>query len=172
MKFKELVAALRTLLKQCIKDGSHTGLGIANELDITQTHISNFLNEQRGISFDLADDLLQFLGLDIEDLVAGNIVKERVPIQNQDDSGALAVPIVNAKDALRASIEPRRARGTLYVPASAVTLNHSSRRKHWLRLIALERTPREFLIVDRHSYSPGQGGPSLHRAMESPSRVD
>lgn len=157
MNFQQLVDALRRKLQQSIDDGKRTGLGIARDVQVKQAHISNFLHEKRGVSFDLADQLLETLDLEIENLIAEKNVADREPVQNADSNGAVEVPVVGGADALRAVIEKRRVRATLFVSADMVKRSRSSQRKHWLRLIAIEGDAGEFLVIDRHSLNPGEG---------------
>jgi hypothetical protein len=69
MDFQTLQDRLRKLLRSRVETGDLTGLSLARRSGFRQAHISNFLNQKRGLSLDAMDRILEVLRLDIFDLL-------------------------------------------------------------------------------------------------------
>jgi plasmid maintenance system antidote protein VapI len=70
MKLIAVRDELRYRLREMISSGLTTGSEIANSVGVAQPHICNILHGKRGMSFELADALLEFAQLDVEELIA------------------------------------------------------------------------------------------------------
>lgn len=159
MKFTDLRDALRAHLKAQIAEGATTGLAIAAAADVRQAHVSNFLNGKRGLSFEMADRLLEIAGLEGEDLIAEELVTPRKPFELVKLKSVIAVPIVEPLEAMRPRPQQRHVKDSILVPHHVLeTVRSDDRRSRWTRLIALRRNNGEYLIIDRCRFAPNGTG--------------
>src|SRR4051812_39573740 len=101
MNFSALQNGLKQRPSEGIIDRSLSGSYIARELGVSQAHVSNILSGQRGMSFDLADRLLDLIPARIEDLVARDAIAGGVPFQPTTIGSYLTVPVIVAANALK-----------------------------------------------------------------------
>ncbi len=153
MKLIAIREALRMRLREMISDELTSGSTIAKGTGVAQAHISNFLNGTRGISFELAESLLDFAGLEVEDLIAEKARSERMPFVGSSQAHFFSVPIVSREDAESPHIQNRHARGTLLIGDHLLPKSVAANgRGHWHRFVAVEICPGETLVIDRHVY--------------------
>ena len=69
MTFKALEQRLRQFTLDTIAAGSITGKQLAQKCGLAQAHISNFLNQRRGLSLEATDILMTALGISVVDLL-------------------------------------------------------------------------------------------------------
>ena len=77
VRFWELQDNLRVHIWARIHRGELTGQGLARQAGLQQAHISNFLNQRRGLSLQSIDRLLEALGIDLLDLVKRTEIQQR-----------------------------------------------------------------------------------------------
>jgi len=80
MKFKVLQDNLRNILWERIQAGQLTGLRLAQQTGFKQAHISNFLNQKRGLSLEGMDKVLSVQRLSVLDLLDPAEVNQRASI--------------------------------------------------------------------------------------------
>jgi len=71
MLVSDLHERIRQHVLATIKSGVITGTALAERIGVQQAHISNFLAGRRGLSIEAMDAILDALGLNVEQLVAG-----------------------------------------------------------------------------------------------------
>ena len=87
---------LRTLLKERIALGA-TQKQVAEALGIEQAHVSRFLNGRGNFHLSTLNQLLRFLGIDLEDLVPVEEMVRRVPTLDYANSDYTDVPLLKGK---------------------------------------------------------------------------
>lgn len=87
---------LRELLKERIALGA-TQRQIAEALDIEQAHVSRFLNRRGNFRLSTLNQLLRYLGIDLEDLVPVEEMMKRVPRLDYADSDYADIPLLKGK---------------------------------------------------------------------------
>ena len=85
MTFLSLQDHLREHIRARIRRGELTGSGLARAAGFPQGHLSNFLNERRGLSLDSMDRLLDTLRIDALDLFSGEEIERRAPRRRATD---------------------------------------------------------------------------------------
>jgi len=80
MKFRVLQENLRKILRDRIAAGELTGLRLARQTRFQQAHISNFLNNKRGLSLEGMDKVLAVQHLSVLDLLDPAEVNQRASI--------------------------------------------------------------------------------------------
>jgi hypothetical protein len=101
MKFKVLQENLRKILWERIEEGNLTGLRLAAQTGFQQAHISNFLNNKRGLSTEGMDKVLQVQHLSVLDLLDPAAVNQRATIMPIGDDGFENVAVVEGSIAAR-----------------------------------------------------------------------
>ena len=69
MLISDLQNKLRALVGERIAAGELTGTELARRAGFQQAHISNFLNQRRGLSIETMDRVMQVMRLDVRDLI-------------------------------------------------------------------------------------------------------
>ena len=87
---------LRALLKERVALGA-TQKQIAEALGIEQAHVSRFLNSRSNFRLTMLNQLLLFLGIDIEDLIPVEEMLRRVPRLDYADSDYADIPLLKGK---------------------------------------------------------------------------
>ncbi|MBI4465677.1 MAG: helix-turn-helix transcriptional regulator [Acidobacteria bacterium] len=87
---------LRHLLKERVALGT-TQKQIAEALGIEQAHVSRFLNSRTNFRLPTLNQLVHFLGIDVEDLVPVEEMLRRVPRLDYADSDYADVPLLKGK---------------------------------------------------------------------------
>ncbi len=165
MKFKVLQQNLRKILWQRIEEGNITGLRLAAQTGFQQAHISNFLNNKRGLSTEGMDKVLQVQHLSVLDLLDPAAVNQRASIMPSSDDGFENIAVVEGSVAAR---QPRimRMKVKEILKFKKKFLGQlrpeiEGDRKAWDRFIALKLDGRDLsmyprvpagahLLVDRH----------------------
>jgi transcriptional regulator with XRE-family HTH domain len=86
MTFQALVENLRAILWERIESAELTGLELAHQTGFRQAHISNFLNDKRGLSIEGLDKVLAVQHLSVLDLLDPHEVSRRARILPPSDS--------------------------------------------------------------------------------------
>lgn len=69
MLITDLQNRLRTMLRERIEAGELTGTDVAKRAGFRQAHVSNFLNQRRGLSVEAMDRVMETLRLEVPDLL-------------------------------------------------------------------------------------------------------
>lgn len=80
MRFRTLQENLRKILWARIEAGQLTGLRLAHQTGFQQAHISNFLNDKRGLSLEGMDKVLSVLHMSVLDLLDPAEINKRASI--------------------------------------------------------------------------------------------
>jgi hypothetical protein len=110
VSFKSLQQNLRKRLWQDIDNGDLTGVSLAERSGLQQAHVSNFLNNRRGLSLDAMDRVLAAQKLSVLDLVDPKAIDERASIAHSPEAEFVNVPLLNG---CAASCEPRIVRAVV-----------------------------------------------------------
>jgi hypothetical protein len=111
MKVAALQENLRKILLQRIRCGALTGAGLAQQTGFGQSHLSNFLNQKRGLSLEGMDRVLSVQHLSVLDLLDPAEVNRRasiLPPSNDDFENVLLIspyiaathPLITAEQVL------------------------------------------------------------------------
>ncbi len=92
MLISDLQNRLRTLVRERIDAKELTGTELASRAGFQQAHVSNFLNQRRGLSVEAMDRVMEVLRLDVRDLMPEE--RRRVPAEGCEESGFESVPVV------------------------------------------------------------------------------
>lgn len=176
MGFVALQEALRRELRRRIAAGELTGMQLARRSGFTQAHISNFINQKRGLKLRALDRMLRVLGLRIYDLFDPRDLARHAAALPPHQGEFSGVPVVDASAAASAIIVREQVLATLEFRQAFLNRLRPARpapRKGWTRFIALQLEPGEAeamwpeaggrvtLLVDRHyvslePYRPGR----------------
>ncbi len=88
----DLQDRLRVLVRERITSGELTGTDLANRAGFQQAHVSNFLNQRRGLSIEAMDRVMEVMSLEVSDLLP----KEPRATPLAEDGGRVfdSVPVV------------------------------------------------------------------------------
>jgi hypothetical protein len=166
MTFHAMVENLRAILWERIQSGGLTGLDLARQAGFRQAHISNFLNDKRGLSIEGMDKVLAVQRLSVLDLLDPRELSRRarvIPPSEDDFENVLVV------DAPIAATQPvlisHYVRETLKVRKSSLKrlrAEPQGDRRSWQRFVAIKVEAREgmsmyprllpgaLVVIDRH----------------------
>jgi len=178
MKMRTLQENLRRALRERIKEGKLTGLGLARETGFKQAHISNFLNRKRGLSVEGMDKVLDVQHLSVLDLLDPGEINKRASITppSQDDFENVLV-VDAAVAALQPVITTMKVKDIMRLKKRflhKLRPEMESDREHWERFVIIRADGREGLsmyprllpgatiLLDRHynSFKPYRKGHS------------
>lgn len=158
MLMADLHDRLRELVGERVQARELTGTELARRAGFQQAHISNFMNQRRGLSLEAMDRLLQVLSLEVRDLMP----PER---QLPGDGGFDSVPVVSPAALLQSDLAQNEVLEHLRFKRSFLRRLHAemaSQREHWQRFVLL-RADRDagealrprlvagaMMLVDRH----------------------
>jgi transcriptional regulator with XRE-family HTH domain len=97
MLISDLQNRVRALVRERIEKGELTGTELANRAGFKQAHVSNFLNERRGLSIEAMDRVMQVMRMEVHDLLPEDH-KKTTP-SPCGDAGFDSVPVI-VNDAL------------------------------------------------------------------------
>lgn len=165
MKFKALQDNLRRELLERIGAGELTGLKVADQIDVRQAHISNFLNKKRGLSLEAMDRVLGAQRLSVLDLLDPAKVNKRASIVAPSEGGFENVLLVeSAIAASEPRIQKQHVKDILkFKKGFLKRLRSDARgRSDWTRFVLIKIEPREGMsmyprllpgasvLIDRH----------------------
>jgi hypothetical protein len=175
MNFIQMHDHLRHELLRRIERGTLSVSLLTQQTHLTQSHISNFLHNKRGLSLKAADRILASQRLEAEDLLP-DALRRGLPA----DEGRDWIPVVSHNTALTEPvIYPSSITETMPLPAAALQYIRShatSQRRAWQRFVAVRVSvsdampmeplifPEAFVVIDRHyntllSYRPNRQSP-------------
>jgi transcriptional regulator with XRE-family HTH domain len=161
MLISDLQNRLRALIRERIESKELTGTELASRAGFRQAHVSNFLNQRRGLSVEAMDRVMEVLRLDVRDLMPEErrkataesaeagfesiaVVESKVLLQNDFGSGDVVEYLRFKKSFLR-RIRPEMA----------------NQRRNWQRFVLMKADkesaamrprimPGATLLIDRH----------------------
>jgi transcriptional regulator with XRE-family HTH domain len=163
MLISDLHDRLRILAGERIHGGELTGTELAKRAGFQQAHISNFLNQRRGLSIEAMDQLMKVMGLEVSDLLPAESRKQAAG--GGGDGGFDSIPVVNNGALLQSEfgsgevVEFLRFKKSFLRRIRAETANQ---RRNWQRFVLIKADkdsgeamrPRlvagATLLIDRH----------------------
>jgi transcriptional regulator with XRE-family HTH domain len=166
MKFHGLVENLRAILWERIQSGELTGLDLARRAGFRQAHISNFLNQKRGLSIEGLDQVLAVQRLSVLDLLDPQELSRRARILPPSDGEFENVMVVDPGIAATQPVMiSHYVRDTIKVRGSSLKRLRAEvqgDRRSWQRFVAIKVEAREgmsmyprllpgaLVVIDRH----------------------
>ena len=163
MLISELQSRLRALVRERIEATELTGTELAGRAGFQQAHISNFLNERRGLSVEAMDRVMEVLRLDVRDLMPEE--RRRTPGAEGGEAGFDAVPVVGSGVLLQSDFDARDVVEYLRFKKSFLRRlrpEMANQRGNWLRFVLIKAdkdsgaamrpriVPGATLLIDRH----------------------
>ncbi|HVJ04945.1 MAG TPA: XRE family transcriptional regulator [Candidatus Saccharimonadales bacterium] len=160
MLISDVLDRLRQLVRERIEKGELTGTELAMRAGFRQAHVSNFLNERRGLSIEAMDRVMEVLRLDARDLLP----EERKKTPNVD---ALfdSIPVVMSSALLQSDFSDDEIVEFLRFKKSflrRIRPEMASERRSWQRFVLAKADkdsgeamrprllPGATLLIDRH----------------------
>jgi transcriptional regulator with XRE-family HTH domain len=163
MSISDLQNRLRTIVRERIETGELTGTELANRAGFQQAHVSNFLNDRRGLSIEAMDRVMEVMRLEVRDLLpsergkptsaaCGDRLFDSIPVVGSgallqsDFSAGEIVEFLRFKKSFLRRIRPEMA----------------SQRRNWQRFVLIKADkdsgeamrprllPGATLLIDRH----------------------
>ena len=162
MNMTQMHERLRLELVRRIQRGTLSVSLLARQTGFNQSHLSNFLNCRRQLSFQAMDRILNAQHLGAGDLIPAHPMTELLAIRSETCS----VPVVShAAAATEPYIRPGAVHSLLHLPASSIDSARGhprSSRRMWQRFVAVRIAPVDALpmepvvlpdayaVIDRH----------------------
>ena len=163
MLIVDLQDRLRALLRERIESGELTGTEVASRARFQQAHVSNFLNQRRGLSIEAMDRIMGVLHLEVHDLLPEE--RRRTPAENRGDAGFEPVPVVGCDVLLQHDFSAVEIVEFLRFKRSflrRIRAEMASQRRNWQRFVLIKADkdsglamrprflPGATLLIDRH----------------------
>jgi transcriptional regulator with XRE-family HTH domain len=163
MSISDLQNRLRALVRERIETGELTGTELANRAGFQQAHVSNFLNERRGLSIEAMDRVLEVLRLDVRDLLLEDHAKS--PGVVSGDPLFDSIPVVARGALLQSDFSPGEIVEFLRFKKSflrRIRPEMANQRRNWQRFVLIKADkdsgeamrprllPGATLLIDRH----------------------
>ncbi len=153
MNLQELQDELRARIRDRIRRGELTGVGLARRAGFPQGHLSTFLTSRRGLSLQSMDRLLDSLGIDLLDLVRVEDLRRRL-VPPKPEENVEKVALVAADDVALARFAPHQILETRSFNKAFLRRlkpNDGGARRDWLRFVMIKldlRSARQLLICE------------------------
>lgn len=163
MLIADLQNRLRVLLRERIETGALTGTELANRAGFQQAHVSNFLNERRGLSIEAMDRVMKVMGLEVHDLLPSD--HRRATAGFDHDTESDSIPVVMNGALLQSEFAASDVIGFLRFKKSflrRIRTGMASQREHWQRFALIKAdkdsgdamrpklVPGATILIDRH----------------------
>jgi len=163
MLIVDLQDRLRALLRESIDSGGLTGTEVASRAGFQQAHVSNFLNQRRGLSIEAMDRIMGVLQLEVHDLLPEE--RKMTPAENHSDAGFEPVPVVGYDVLLQHDFSTVEIVEFLRFKRSflrRIRPEMASQRRNWQRFVLIKADkdsglamrprflPGATLLIDRH----------------------
>lgn len=138
MLISDMQNRLRVLVRERIEAKELTGTELANRAGFKQAHISNFLNQRRGLSVEAMDRMLEVLRLDARDLMPEE--RRRLASEN-GEAGFESVPVVGSEAVLQSDFAECDIVEYLRFKKSflrRIRPEMASQRKNWQRFLLIK----------------------------------
>ncbi len=163
MLISDLQNRLRGLVRDRIEGRELTGTELASRAGFQQAHISNFLNQRRGLSVEAMDRVMEVLRLDVRDLMP----EDRRMMTAADGGEELfePIPVVGSGALLQSDFGLGEIAEYLSFKKSflrRIRAEMASQRKNWQRFLLMKAdkdsggamrpriVPGAMLLIDRH----------------------
>lgn len=162
MLISDLQDRLRAVLSERIASGELTGTELANRAGFQQAHVSNFLNQRRGLSIEAMDRVMEVLRLKVRDLMP---VERMMPLRGEGAAGFEWIPLIERGALLRSEIGESEVVELVRFKKSFLRRlrpNLAAERRHWQRFAVLRvdkesgagmrprLLPGATVLIDRH----------------------
>lgn len=141
MRLLDLQDRLRAHIRARIDRRELTGLSLSRQAGLQQGHLSNFLNERRGLSLESMDRLMRALRLGLLDLVDEAEIERRV-LRAPSGAGLETVAVVSVEHAARlARFTPEQVGGTVSFRTTFLRRlrpHDVCNRGDWLRFVSVK----------------------------------
>lgn len=163
MLISDLHERLRTLVGERIHARELTGTELAKRAGFQQAHISNFLNQRRGLSVEAMDKVMGALGLSVSDLLPADIHK---PATSESKDAAFdSIPVIASGALLQSEFSAGEVVEFLRFKKSflrRIRPETANQRSNWQRFVLIRADkdsgeamrprllPGAMLLIDRH----------------------
>ena len=155
MLITDLQNRLRALLHERIESGELTGSEVASRAGFQQAHVSNFLNQRRGLSIEAMDRIMEVLRLEVHDLLPEE--RRRGPAAEHGDAGFDPVPVVESSVLSQYEFSSVEVVEFLRFKKSflrRIRPEMANQRRHWQRF-ALIKADKDSGLAMRPRFLPG-----------------
>jgi transcriptional regulator with XRE-family HTH domain len=162
MLISDLQNRLRALARERIDAGELTGTELASRAGFQQAHVSNFLNQRRGLSVEAMDRVMEVLRLEVRDLMPEE--RRRVAAEN-GEGGFESIPVVGCGALLQSDFGAGEVVEYLRFKKSFLRRLRpelANQRRNWQRFVLIKADkdsgaamrprilPGATLLIDRH----------------------
>jgi transcriptional regulator with XRE-family HTH domain len=141
MRLLDLQDRLRAHIRARIERREWTGVSLSRQAGLQQGHLSNFLNERRGLSLESMDRLLEALQIGVLDLADADEIERRMP-RPPAGAGLESVAIVSVEHAARLPrFTPQQVGGTVSFRKAFLRRlrpHDVCHRADWLRFVSVK----------------------------------
>lgn len=163
MLISHLQNRLRALVRERIDAKQLTGTELANRAGFRQAHVSNFLNERRGLSVEAMDRVMEVLRLDVRDLLPEE--RRKMPAAESSEAGFESIPVVESGLLLQSDFAACEILEYLRFKKSflrRIRPEMANQRRNWQRFVLIKAdkdsgmamrprlVPGATLLIDRH----------------------
>jgi transcriptional regulator with XRE-family HTH domain len=163
MLISDLQDRLRTLVRERIEGKELTGTELASRAGFQQAHVSNFLNQRRGLSVEAMDRVMEVLRLEVRDLMPEE--RRRTAGTENGEAGFEAIPVVGCRVLLQSDFSAGEVMEYLRFKKSflrRIRPEMASQRGNWQRFVLMKADrdsgaamrprllPGATLLIDRH----------------------
>lgn len=163
MLISDLHNRMRALVHERIKAGELTGTDLAKRAGFQQAHVSNFLNQRRGLSIEAMDRVMEVMRWDVRDLLPAQPRRSQ-PVEGGDSSFD-SIPVVSSGVLLQSEFSSDEVAEFLRFKKSflrRIRPEMANQRKDWQRFVLIKTDkdsgeamrprllPGATLLIDRH----------------------
>lgn len=163
MSISDLQDRLRALVRERIETGELTGTELANHAGFQQAHVSNFLNERRGLSIEAMDRIMAVMRLEVSDLLP--VERTRLSAMTCSDAAFDSIPVITRDALLQSDFSAGEIVEYLRFKKSflrRIRPEMANQRRNWQRFVLIKADkdsgeamrprllPGATLLVDRH----------------------
>jgi transcriptional regulator with XRE-family HTH domain len=163
MLISDLHERLRALVGERIQAKELTGTELAKRAGFQQAHISNFLNQRRGLSVEAMDKVMKALRLTVSDLMPAE--NRRTGAAQASDAAFDSIPVVGSAALLQSEFSTGEVMEFLRFKKSflrRIKPEMANQRGHWQRFVMIRADkdsgeamrprvlPGAMLLIDRH----------------------
>jgi hypothetical protein len=163
MLISDLHNRMRVLVHERIKAGELTGTELAKRAGFQQAHVSNFLNQRRGLSIEAMDRVMEVMRWEIRDLLPAE-PRGLHPVEG-GDAGFDSIPVVSSGALLQSEFSSGEVVEFLRFKKSflrRIRPEMANQRNDWQRFVLIKADknsgeamrprllPGATLLVDRH----------------------
>lgn len=140
--FVGLQDRLRRELRRRILAGELTGMELARKTGFTQAHISNFVNQKRGLKLGALDRMTKAIGITVYDLLDPHELGRHAALPVSREGDFVDVPIIGPSAAMNPIIAREQVQRILKFRRAFLNRLHApgpqAARKAWTRFVVLQ----------------------------------